>query len=251
VTTSGRFCWYELRTTAPAAARAFYAEAVGLDLEDAPDRVVWRSGGLLVGEVTPLPAQAAARGAPPHWLGHVGVADVDATTRRFVDAGAERLGPPRRSAEGDAIVALRDPFGAVVALTSRAAPAGPGGPAWHELHTADHRRAWSTYNALFGWRATGALDLGPPLGEYGLFAWSGADRDAGGMLSSARLPGVHPHWLFYFGVDDLDRRLARVVARGGRALQGPLAGPSGGRVVPCEDPQGAAFALYEAPASPR
>jgi len=45
--------------------------------------------------VATLPEPARARGAPAHWLGHVGVADVDATADRIVALGGEQLGPRR------------------------------------------------------------------------------------------------------------------------------------------------------------
>jgi uncharacterized protein len=50
--------------------------------------------------------------------------------------------------------------------------------------------------------------------------------------------------LFYFRVADVDAAVAKVRARGGTTLE-PIRTPSGDRVAPCEDAQGAAFALYE------
>lgn len=50
---STRFCWYELRTTARAEARAFYAEVVGADIREEAGR-----------QLLTLPERAAAMGAP-------------------------------------------------------------------------------------------------------------------------------------------------------------------------------------------
>ena len=72
------FARYDLRTTDPDAARRFYAVVLGLDFDapaaaDEPETLaVW-----------PLHDQARARGAPAHWLGNIGVTDVDATARRL------------------------------------------------------------------------------------------------------------------------------------------------------------------------
>ncbi len=239
----GAFCWYELRTTDVNAARGFYADVAGLDVRDEGGRVLVRLGGQLAGEITVLPAGAAARGAPPHWLGHVAVADVETAAARFVALGAERLGPARRSADGADVALLRDPFGSVVALTSRGRAAEAPGPAWHELNTYDQRRASSTYADLFGWRLTETIELWGELGVYQNFAWRDGAQSVGGVLESANLPGVHPHWVFHFEVGDLDRAVAETVARGGRVLSGPLVTQSGARVAHCEDPQHAAFAL--------
>ena len=67
----------------------------------------------------------------------------------------------------------------------------------------------------------------------------------GGVADIARLPHVHPQWLFFFRTDSLEQSLARVRDLGGLTL--PItATPEGNLLAPCDDPQGAAFALFEA-----
>jgi len=95
------FSRFVLRTTAVDDAAAFY------------DAVLERRGDGIV----PLHESAIQRGARPHWLGHIAVRDVggaEAVAGRFIERGARRLGPP--TGVGDFVV-LRDPGGAVVALT--------------------------------------------------------------------------------------------------------------------------------------
>jgi predicted enzyme related to lactoylglutathione lyase len=241
------FCWYQLRTTNLAAARAFYEAVTGLTARDEADRVALYAGDRPVGELSTLPEQAAARGAPPHWLGHISVPDVEASAQRFVALGAQRLGPPRRPSGGADIAVLRDPLGAAVALSSRPMPGHRGAIAWHELYAPDRDRALAVYAELFGWRPTEAIELGPPIGTYQMFSWHDAGQSVGGVLSIARLPQVHPQWSFYFEVADLDRALAEVTSRGGHALNSPTVAPGGARIAQCEDPQRAAFALRESP----
>ncbi|MBN8227818.1 VOC family protein [Corallococcus macrosporus] len=224
------FCWYELRTSRPDDARRFYSSVLGTPA---------------VGEITVLPEAAAARGAPSHWLGHLDVPDLEPAVQRFIAQGAERLGPPRRSAEGILSTVLRDPFGAVVALTSRMGRETHAELAWHELHTLDQERAFALYSGLFGWRPTETLQLSPEVGTYQQFTWREDARSVGAACSTARLPHIHPHWLFYFAVDDLDRALAAVEAGGGLVAGGPHVMPGGSRVAPCEDPQRAAFGLCQ------
>ena len=224
---SNAFARYELRAIQPDAARAFYAGVVG-----APD-------GL---EFSVLPERARALGAVPHWLGHVSVPDVEALAVDWVEAGAQRLGPTRRSADGFEIVALKDAFGAVIGLTSREASAGP--VAWHELTTMDQERAFLAYSARFGWQRAGSFELDPNLGLYQEFSYA-EGAPVGGMLSGVRLPGIHPHWLYYFAVSDLDASTAETVARGGRVVSAPIPVPLNARFVVCEDPEGAIFALRE------
>lgn len=239
------FCWYELRTTDPAAARRFYVDVVGLVGAATDTTFSLRPGAPALGEFATLPARAAALGAPAHWLGHVDVADVAAAVAQFVALGASPLGPTQTREDGTVVAPLRDPLGAVMAVTSRAAAASPTLP-WCDLHTADHTRAAPIYQSMFGWTPTALRDLGPDLGDYQEFAWHAGGRSVGGLSSAARLPTIHPHWLFYFPVADLDAALARVRDLGGRVLSGPFAAPDGARVAQCEDPQRAVFALHQA-----
>ena len=229
------FCRYDLRTTDPDAARAFYVDAVGLEFpEDGSILAVW-----------PLHEQARARGVPAHWLGQVGVTDLATTVQQLLDQGSQLLGPPLlRGKDGEAFAILRDPCEAVVAVreTSRRARREP--VLWHQLHTRDLDRSWALYSELFGWLQAGTVDVGEPEGGHRMFRWHGADKDVGSMANTARLPEVHPHWLFYFPVPDLESTLARVSVRGGRALA-PVVLPNKYRIAACEDPQGAAFGLVQ------
>lgn len=239
------FCWYELRTTDPNAARAFYAEVAGWQVDPPGLPSLFHAGKHPVGGLLELPERARSLGAPAHWLGHIAVADVDATAQQMVALGAQVLGPVQQAANGGRVAILRDPQGAVLALSSRGDVGSREGIAWHELHTTDHEKAWSTYADLFGWQATEALDLGPALGKYQMFSWASGDRSAGGMVSSARAPHIHTHWLFYLTVADLDASLAKARSLGGAVLNGPTPVRGGNRIAQLEDPQGAAFGLYQ------
>ncbi len=229
------FCRYDLRTTDVHAAHDFYLDAVGLDFaEDGSTLAVW-----------PLHEQARARGAPAHWLGHIAVTDLATTVQQLLDRGSQALGPTMlRGEDGEAFAILRDPCEAVVAVreTSRRARREP--VAWHQLHTRDLERTWALYSELFGWVQTGTLKVDEPEGGHRMFRWNGADSNVGSMANTARLPGVHPHWLFHFPVFDLESTLSKVSARGGRALE-PVLLPNGDRIAACEDPQGAAFGLLQ------
>jgi predicted enzyme related to lactoylglutathione lyase len=226
---------YVLRTTDPVDARAFYAEALGLVLPD----------GLSEGTVLeswPLHERAIARGAPPHWLGLIGVSDVKATLESLLAAGSEPLGPVVQAQDGASFATVRDPFGAVVGVREQAAGTTDSPVAWHQLHATDADGAWALYQRLFGWAHTQTLDAAEPAGGFRLFAWSEAGALAGAMGNTARLPGIHPHWLFHFPIADVNAAAARVRALGGTAME-PVTLPGGRRLVACEDPQGAAFGL--------
>lgn len=229
-----RFCRLELRTTDVVAALAFYARVIG-------------DGHPLAGAIVRLPSEAAARGAPAHWLGHIGVDDVESAARAFVDRGGTRLGPTRRRADGADVALLRDPGGAVLALATSDACPGGDGVVWHLLHTHDVPRAQASYAALFGWCFDAPIDLGAR-GTLHPFAWTADGANVGSFTEIGARLGVHPHWLFHFRVAALDAALDEVRAAGGLALP-TIVLPSGDRIAVCEDPQGAAFALREAESS--
>lgn len=225
-----RFCRIELRTTDVPAARLFYRGLLGDEGAD----------------IVPLPAEALARGARPHWLGQLGVADVESAVRAFVAEGATPLGPIRPAAGGGAVAILRDAGGAVVALATPPSAPVRADVVWHALNTTDLARATASYCALFGWQLTDTVDLGP-LGQHQMFTWSsggGRVGSVGSMAGIAGRPGVHPHWLFHFRVPVLEPALAMVRAAGGLVLD-PVTLPGGARIAVCDDPQGAAFALQQ------
>ena len=223
------FCRFALRTTDAHAARGFYAKILGHDRA-----VIW-----------PLHEQALARGARPHWLGHLAVDDVERTTAAFVERGATRLGPTIPTGDGGQAAVLRDPGGAVVAVATPPPANLETGVevVWHVLNTNDVTRAAANYHDLFGWEVSDRPELiaGVSLRP---FAWHAGGVSVGAFADIAGRAGVHPHWLFFFEVDALDPVIAATRAAGGLVLD-PVVAPTGERVCVCDDPQGAAFALRE------
>jgi uncharacterized protein len=54
--------------------------------------------------------------------------------------------------------------------------------------------------------------------------------------------GAPPHWLVYFGIDDIDAALDKIRSAGSPVLVEKTPVP-GGEIVVAQDPQGAVFAL--------
>jgi predicted enzyme related to lactoylglutathione lyase len=224
-----KFSRIELRTTDADAARAFYPKIFGHDRA-----VIW-----------PLHEQALARGARPHWIGYLDVSDVARAMAAFVERGATQLGPAPPTVEGGQAAVLRDPGGAVVAVSS---PAPSNAKAtvevvWHLLHTNDAARAMVNYRELFDWEIKDRVEV-PSHGVFHEFAWHAGGSRVGAITDITGMPGRHPHWLFFFRVDALEPAIATTRAAGGLVLD-PIVLPSGERVCVCDDPQGAAFAMLE------
>lgn len=220
-----RFTRIVLRTTDVAAARRFYAAVLG-------PRAL---------EIEALPPDVAARGAPAHWLGQLGVDDVEATASAFVAHGATRLGPTRPTHDGGRLAIVRDPGGAVVALVTRSARGPEGEVVWHQLTTGDLPRVLAAYADVLGWARTARVEHG----EHGVhqeFAFAQGEPSAGSIAALVDGRGIHAHWLFHFRVDDLDAALATVRVEGA-LIANVVTLADGARIAVCDDPQGAAFAL--------
>jgi uncharacterized protein len=249
----GRFLWYELMTTDPKAAKAFYAEVVGWGVREAAPAMAYSlfmAGEQPVCGLTDLPMEARATGIKPHWIGYVGVDDVDAAAASIIRLGGAVHVPPTDVPNISRFSLVADPQNAGFALfkwqdPDHDPPPEPdiaGSVGWHELFAADCQKALAFYRELFDWQKAGTdIDVRE---TYQLFSAGG--QMIGGMFTKPAMVPT-PFWLFYFTTVDVDAAAQRVHAAGGQILEGPIVFTGGMRVVRCLDPQGAMFALTGTP----
>lgn len=252
---TGRFYWFDLMTTDPAAGIAFYSAVVGYEPRKwgEQDYIMLGVGEGAVGGVMELPEDARKMGAPTHWMSYIGHPDVDALVAQVQELGGRSLAPAFDIPSIGRIALLSDPHGGVFGgftpetgdgLTD--AKGGPGHINWHELAAGDLEEAWAFYSALFGWvLETPDMDMGGGA-IYRMYRLPGGARDLGGIYSKRPDQPV-ASWLYYIDVDDLDAALGLVVEHGGQVANGPMDVPGGARVAQCVDPQGGMFALHCAP----
>jgi hypothetical protein len=256
----GRFVWYELLTTDPRAAMAFYPEVIGWKtqpFQEGGDYTMWVAGQGPLGGVYQLPEAAAKLGAPPFWQANVEVTSVDETIAKVKALGGKVHHGPEDVPGVGRIAVIGDPQGAVIAIfTPTLAMAShdvdqDGEFSWHELYTTDHEAAFDFYRQIAGWERLGEFDMGA-MGKYLL--WGRGGRQLGGMMTmppSMQGPDgkpLPPSWLYYVTITELDGALERARAKGARVINGPMEVPGGQRIVQLLDPQGAAFALVTPPA---
>jgi predicted enzyme related to lactoylglutathione lyase len=249
--TRGRFAWHELMTPDPDAAIRFYSQVVGWSTEQfpgIPDYRLWSSGGKQRGGVLHQSEEERNRGLAPHWLMYVAVPDVDATIRQAEGLGGRVRIPAKSVPSVGRYAVLADPQGIVFALYAPENPrpssddAEIGDFSWHELAAPDPNGVWPFYQTLFGWEKSTAMDMGA-LGTYQIFRRGGGKADLGAFYRRpAEMPGTAA-WLMYVRVPSADRAAETVARLGGKVLDGPMDVP-GGRIAPCVDPQGAAFAVH-------
>lgn len=249
--TRGRFVWYDLMTTDPEGAKAFYPAVTGWGTQvwDTMAYTMWTVGEGPIGGIMKLPDEAVAGGARPHWLGYVAVPDVDATTARARELGATVMVPPTDIPTVGRYSVLADPQGALIATYTPAsvAPEPEGMPpvgefSWHELATTDPEAAWGFYQDLFGWEKMSEFDMGP-MGIYRIFGRRGTTM--GGIYNKpAEMPGP-PAWLHYARVEDVNAATEAVRQHGGQVLHGPVEVPGGDWVTMFMDPQGGPSAVHQ------
>ncbi len=251
----GSFVWYELMTSDTKAAEAFYRDVVGWGAQAAPTAVPGMEYTLLTAGTTPaaglmaIPAEAAAMGARPGWIGYVGVENVDAAAGKVRNLGGTVHKGPTDIPEVGRFAIVADPHGAAFALFKWQMPAGgmPPPPApdaighagWRELFAGDPQADFDFYAKMFGWTKADAIPMGD-MGVYQLFAHDGVP--IGGMMAKpAQAP--RPYWNYYFNVDSVAAALARAQRGGAEILVAPMQVPGGSWIMQGLDPQKAMFAL--------
>ncbi|MFP2925978.1 VOC family protein [Pyxidicoccus sp. 3LG] len=118
-----------------------------------------------------------------------------------------------------------------------------GSVGWMDLTVKDAVAVKDFYQDVVGWKAAG-LDMG----GYEDFVMTppGSEEPAGGVCH-ARGPNADmpTGWIVYITVEDLDRSLERVTAKGGK-VRGKVRSAGGmGRFCLIEDPSGTVSALFE------
>ena len=251
---AGRFVWYELMTTDLAGAGDFYGRVIGWKVADSGmtnhTYMILSAGETMTGGMMEQPPMVREAGAPPAWIGYVGVDDVDAAAARITAAGGARHHGPEDIPGVGRFAVVSDPHGAVFTIftgaDASAAPTPPGDTpgrtGWHELQAGELEADFAFYASQFGWTKDHDFDMGP-MGPYRIFRIG--DVQSGGMMTRHD-PATRPHWLFYFNVDDIKAAAERAKAAGGTVINGPMEVPGGQWIVQCTDPQGGRFAMVAA-----
>jgi len=248
----GQFVWYEWMGADLERAAEFYAHVAGWKVGDPgmasfPYKVASVDGYGVAGM---LNTPAEAKGMPPCWTGYIAVENVDAAVAKLKTAGGQAMRAPWDIPNIGRVAVVADAQGAPFMLFRSAEgaqmpPAPPQGTpglvGWRELHAADAKTAMGFYAGRFGWREDRQHEMGP-MGVYRIFKIG--DQEGGMWTKAPERPG--PTWLFYFNVEAADAANARVVAKGGKAVNGPHQVPGGLFVTQCLDPEGAMFGLVAA-----
>jgi len=251
---AGTFCWIELQTSDPGAARKFYSQLLGWNVVDMPPSggppyaMATLGEGRNVAGLMQLPEAAARMGAPPHWGAYIAVDDVKATTEAAARRGGKGLVPPSAMGPGTFSV-IQDPTGGVFQLWHSKEPMGafvvyePGAFAWAELMSTNADVARGFYTSVFGWTP----GKGPVAGmDYTVFKLG--ETSVGGLMQMPdQMKGAPSHWAVYFAVADCDGAVSRAVSMRARVLAPAMDIPTVGRFAVLADPQGVSFSVIQFP----
>jgi predicted enzyme related to lactoylglutathione lyase len=116
----------------------------------------------------------------------------------------------------------------------------PGTFSWTDLGTTDAEAAKAFYTALLGWEAED--NPIPGGGVYTMLRKDGLEVCA---LYQQGQEGVPPSWLSYVTVADADAAAARAEELGASLISEPFDVMEAGRMAVIQDPQGAAFAVWQ------
>jgi uncharacterized protein len=242
----GAFSWVELLSNDTEGAKAFYTGLFGWSYEDNPigeggtytmfSKDAKQVGALHAGQ---------QEGMPPVWNSYVTVEDADASTERAKELGATVLAGPFDVLEVGRMSVIQDPQGAVFSIWQARQHHGAslvnavGALTLNQLNTSDPDAAGEFYAGLFGWEVRQQESPGPRY--FGIYNDGGLNA---GMMDLPEGSPAPPHWLVYFGSDDVDASAGRIGELGGQMLVPPMPIPAG-RIAVAQDPQGAIFALFE------
>ncbi len=244
----GTFSWTDLTTTDQEGAKAFYGALFGWEATDNPvgDGVTYSMmsiDGEYVAAIAPQPQQQRDAGVPPAWNSYITVESADDALEAAKGLGGTVHAPAFDVMDAGRMGVVQDPQGAFFLVWEPKARIGAGlvnahgALSWNELASPVLEASAGFYRELFGWTIEPLESSEMPY----MTIKNSAGEQNGGMRPVA--PSEPPHWLVYFGVDDLDGALAKLSELGGTQIIDPIeAGP--GRVVVVQDPQGAVLALY-------
>ena len=243
-----KFCWNELLTSDEAGATKFYSAVFGWQTADFPGAGVkytlWKSNGKDIGGLIKRPIE----NIPPHWLGYVTVADVDATAQKAGEAGGTVMVQPLDVPTVGRVAVIQDPQGASLGIIKPLdKPSNCSGNqiVWCDIPVKDLDRAIRFYSAVLGSPIKKEQHQGmsfavlPHGDEHGV---SGCLTT--GCSGSENEPSHHGPLLYFNCQGRLDEAVKAVEPNGGKVFQPkhPI-GPYGFRSVVL-DSEGNRIALH-------
>lgn len=249
---TGSFCWLELGTTDQSGAKQFYSNLFGWTTEDMPmgpdmTYTLFRLGGKDVAGAYKLMKEQIESRVPPNWLLYVKVDNADAAAAKAVKSGGTQVVPPTDIPHVGRFSIVQDPTGAMISAFQPGEHRGMpvfgdvGALCWADLNTTDAGKAAKFYGDWLGWSFESGSD-----GYRHIINGVGHENMIGGMPAQMHAPpGTPSHWISYFHVADCKASAAKAASLGAATRMPANLMAEVGTLAVLQDPQGAAFALYQ------
>jgi uncharacterized protein len=248
VRAAGEFCWTNMLTPQPEAAKAFFGGLFGWTFKDmAGLGYVVRLDGRDIGGLFDLHGINTPKDARPGFGVMVKVDDADGAAAWLTALGGTHKEPFDIFTQGRMAV-CHDPNGAEFDLWQPRKMAGfdvdarqHGAPTWFETLTSDTTRAIAFYEKMFGWTAKTSTMPGGI--DYTVFSHEG--RDVAGLMAIPEGMQFPPHWGVYFAVADIAASVATATTLGGTTCVPIRDIPGVGRFAGLISPQGVMFYVLQ------
>ena len=243
----GDFCWINMLTSEPEAARAFYAKVLGWTYAEMPMGHNIQVGGKNIGGLFDVNAPQSPPNCQPTIGVMVKVENADATAARVIALGGKAR-PAFDIGGAGRMSVCHDPKGAEFDVWAAKQMQGTsvdrsehGAPLWFETMTTDVPKASAFYEGLFGWKAS---PMEGPGFVYTRLLLDG--NGVGGMMPQPEhMRGMTPEWVVNFCVRDA-REAARIAAEAGGEVCVPVMDiPHVGLYAGIRSPQGILFYVLE------
>ena len=186
-------------------------------------------------------------GAPDHWTVYLAVENAEATVDAAAAHGSAVIVPAMPVMELGSMAVVTDPGGDAIGIWQPGLHKGfgifgePGTPSWFELHTRAYDASVQFYRDVFKWDAHTMSDTP----EFRYTTLNDGEAQLAGVMDASVFPaGAPTGWSIYFGTDDTDKSLARIVDLGGKIVL-PAEDTPYGRLAQASDPTGSLFKLVQ------
>jgi len=244
----GAPCWVDLFTSDPDRTQSFYNELFGWTCDEGDPEFggyfnFAKDGVLVAGGMR----NDGADGTPDHWSVYLTVANAEATVEAATSHGGAVVVPAMPINDLGSMAVVTDPGGDAIGMWQPGEHKGfgvfsePGTPSWFELHSRNYDVAVQFYRDVFKWDTQTTGDSP----EFRYTTLNRGDEQLAGIMDASIFPADAPSgWSVYFGTDDADKTLARVIDLGGKIVI-PAEDTPYGRLAQASDPTGSLFKLVQ------